>query len=223
LAHYRYGKSDRDAARSWIESRGTIQACPVISRAHWYSVDAAVNRFRKADPVPPPAVAVAVEVVQQPTPTPTPTPEPAPVTSKPPVTRKPRATKPKPGKPAPIARDEHRPAVEPFYPDLVDRDWADATLRGASKMEPALPFWGRLEAMGRQLRGRGDEVGTFLAAEIERLVQTASLIGSEGLADFDAKRDQADMDARGAWEARGYEAGYAEGLVEGHPHDGCMD
>jgi hypothetical protein len=35
LTSLRYNVSARDAARAWIESRGTIKACPVIDRGDW--------------------------------------------------------------------------------------------------------------------------------------------------------------------------------------------
>ena len=64
----------------------------------------------------------------------------------------------------------------------------------------------------------------WILVDLEEPVRASSRrsrgrIGAEGdeatgPTDFDAKRDQADMIAREAWEARGYEAGYAEGLAD---------
>jgi hypothetical protein len=66
-------------------------------------------------------------------------------------------------------------------------------------------------------------VGHFVGQELDRLVTTARLIRATGPSDFDRKRDHADMTAREAWESRGYEAGYAEGLADGMPHSGALD
>jgi hypothetical protein len=54
-------------------------------------------------------------------------------------------------------------------------------------------------------------------------VTTARLIGSTGPTDFDVKRDQAEMTAREAWEARGYEAGLVAGRAECARFDGQID
>jgi hypothetical protein len=75
----------------------------------------------------------------------------------------------------------------------------------------------------RDFRERGDDIGRFVGQELDRLVTTARLIGATGPTDFDAMRDQADMIAREAWEARGYEAGYAEGLADGTLDAGALD
>jgi hypothetical protein len=52
-------------------------------------------------------------------------------------------------KPAPIVRDEYRPAAQSFAPAVDDRTWAEVNLHDVFEMKPAPPFWGRLEAMGR--------------------------------------------------------------------------
>jgi hypothetical protein len=184
LKSLRYSFSAQDAARAWIESRGTIKACPLIDRGDWDAVDNLVAMMRR------------------------------------PLPRKAPATKPAP---VPTVPADHRPSIAPFSPDPADRTWAEINLREVFETKPAPPFWDRLEAMGHQLRDRGDQVGKFLAAEIERLVMTASLIGSGGPDDFDSLRDLAEMTARGVWESRGYEAGYVEGLVDGAPCNGQLD
>jgi hypothetical protein len=49
------------------------------------------------------------------------------------------------------------------------------------------------------------------------------LIGASGPDDFDVRRDQAEMDTRDAWEARGYEAGLLAGREECGRFGGRID
>jgi hypothetical protein len=137
-----------------------------------------------------------------------------------PLPRKAPATKPAP---APTVPAEHRPAVSPFSPDPADRQWADDSFRGVFDAPPAPPFWDQVSAVARDFRECGDDLSRFVGHELDRLVAIASLIGAEGPADFDAKRDEAEATARGAWEARGYEAGYAEGQADSVGYSGPLD
>jgi hypothetical protein len=121
------------------------------------------------------------------------------------------------------AAEDFRPAVEPFAPSLEDRSEAETILRDAFEPTVDRAFWFRLEATARTFRGRNDAVGRFVADELERIIQTARLIDATGPDDFGTLRDLADMTARGAWESRGFEAGYAEGLVDATPFDGRLD
>jgi hypothetical protein len=113
--------------------------------------------------------------------------------------------------------------VEPYSPNADERTWAEDEFRGVFD-RPAVPaFWDQASALARDLRDVGDDLSRFVGQELERIVTLASLIGAKGPDDFDSLRDLAEMTARGVWEARGYEAGYADGLVDGAPCSGQID
>jgi hypothetical protein len=84
-------------------------------------------------------------------------------------------------------------------------------------------FWDQLSAIACEFGGTGDELCRFAGQELDRLVVTARLIGATGPDDFDVKRDRAEIEAREAWEARGYEAGFVAGREECDRFDGLVE
>jgi hypothetical protein len=115
---------------------------------------------------------------------------------------------------------EYRPTAEEFAPSLEDRDAAEAMFRPVSE---GPGFVGALQIAASRFRNVPGEFNRFVAAELDRLAFLAVAIGATDPTDFYRKRDLAEMDAREAWEARGFDRGleYARGELD--VFDGRID
>ena len=177
------------AARSWIESRGTIKGCPVIDKGDWPWIDDLVERSKR------------------------------------PATRRASKTKPAPTAATVPVVDIPPPAgsYRPYQPTPEESQQAAEMFGSCEPDSLTLPFVERLDSLAKRYSQRDGAFFKFIGAELARTAQLASFLGATNPSQFEQRRDAADAMARGEWEQRGFDLGYASHLADHEPFDGRVD